>query len=64
MTLLDAAEGMVNEAKDNLAEEIKMGYIDDIVQATLPTMPFQDKSFNVVLFSLVSVLLVLLLSLV
>ena len=54
VTLLDASEEMLNKARDKLKDAVKQNIVVDIVKAVMPTLPFDDNSFNVILFSAVS----------
>lgn len=53
LTLLDASPGMLEKAKVKLADEIKSGKVKDVVEATMPPMPFPDATFDAVMFNLV-----------
>lgn len=54
VSLLDASVAMMDKAKAKLEIEIKAGKIGSIVQATLPEIPFEDGTFDVVVFNTVS----------
>ena len=54
LTLMDASSGMLEVARDKLDKEIKDGKVENIVHAYLPNIPFKNKCFDVVMFSLVS----------
>ena len=53
LTLLDACEEMLNKARDKLKDAIKQNVVVDIVKAVMPSLPFEDNSFDVILFSTV-----------
>ena len=53
ITLLDASKDMLAVAKEKLKAEIDSGIVDKVVEAKMPPLPFEDGSFDVVLFSLV-----------
>ena len=57
ITLLDACSKMLSVAKDKLKDAIDTKIIDEVVEATLPAIPFEDGSFDVVLYSLVGCVL-------
>ena len=52
-TLLDASAAMLDVAKQKLSEFISNGAIADIVQATLPALPFSGGTFDAVMFNTV-----------
>ena len=54
LTLLDASEEMLNKARDKIKDAVKQNVVVDIVKAVMPTLPFEDNSFDVILFSAVS----------
>lgn len=54
VTLLDASSGMLEKARVKLADEIKSGKVKDVVEATMPPIPFPDGTFDAVMFNLVS----------
>lgn len=54
MTLLDASSGMLEKAKEKLSDHIASGKVKDVVQATMPPLPFPDESFDAVMFNLVN----------
>ena len=54
VTLLDACAEMLNKARDKLRDAIDQKVIENIVEAKMPPLPFDDGSFDVVLFSAVS----------
>ncbi|XP_045194276.2 malonyl-[acyl-carrier protein] O-methyltransferase-like isoform X4 [Mercenaria mercenaria] len=53
VTLLDASPGMLEKAKVKLADAIESGKIKEVVEATMPPIPFPDASFDAVMFNLV-----------
>ena len=53
VTLLDASEEMLNKARDKLKDAVKQNIVVDIVKSVMPTLPFEDNSFDVILFSAV-----------
>ena len=53
ITLLDACPKMLTVAKDKLKDAIDKKIIDEVVEATLPAIPFEDGSFDVVLYTMV-----------
>ena len=53
ITLLDASKDMLEVAKEKLKDEIEKGIIDKVIEDKMPPLPFEDGSFDVVLFSLV-----------
>ena len=53
LTLLDASEEMLNKARDKLKDAVKQNVVVDIVKAVMPSLPFEDNSFDVILFSTV-----------
>ena len=55
VTLMDASSGMLQQAKIKLADAIAEKTVAGFVQNKLPTIPFEDESFDAVLFSLVSI---------
>ena len=54
VTLLDASSGMLEKAKAKLSDDIDSGKVKDVVEATMPPIPFPDASFDVVMFNMVS----------
>ena len=55
ITLLDASKDMLEVAKEKLKDEIDKGVIDKVVEDKMPPLPFEDASFDVVLYSLVGI---------
>ncbi|XP_060556329.1 malonyl-[acyl-carrier protein] O-methyltransferase-like isoform X2 [Ruditapes philippinarum] len=53
VTLLDASPGMLEKAKVKLADSIESGRVKEVVEATMPPIPFPDDSFDAVMFNLV-----------
>jgi ubiquinone/menaquinone biosynthesis C-methylase UbiE len=53
---MDASGGMLEQAKKKLVNAIDDKIVNSIVQNKLPKIPFEDDSFDAVLFSLVSIL--------
>ena len=53
ITLLDASKDMLDVAKEKLKTEIEKGIVDQVIEAKMPPLPFEDGKFDVVLFSLV-----------
>ncbi|KAL4219478.1 hypothetical protein ACF0H5_022056 [Mactra antiquata] len=53
VTLLDASHGMLEKAKEKLSDHISKGKVKNVVEATMPPLPFPDESFDVVMFTLV-----------
>ena len=51
VTLLDASKAMLDVAKETLKTEIEGGIVDDVIEAKMPLLPFEDGKF--VLFSMV-----------
>ena len=58
VTLLDASEGMLGQARAKLSKHIDNGTIREVVHAKMPPLPFPDNSFDVIMFNLVSVFFV------
>ena len=56
---MDASTGMLEQARNKLESEIKEGKVEKVVEASLPTIPFTDKCFDAVMFSMVSLLLLI-----
>ena len=54
ITLLDACTKMLDVAKERLHDAIKQNKIDAVVEARLPDLPFEDGTFDAVLFSQVN----------
>ena len=57
ITLLDACSKMLSVAKDKLKDAIDKKIIDQVVEAKLPSIPFEDGSFDMVLYSLVCIIM-------
>ena len=53
LCLLDASSEMLNIAKHKLEDNIKHSVVD-IIKAKLPDLPFDDRTFDVVMFNNVS----------
>ncbi|XP_045164069.2 malonyl-[acyl-carrier protein] O-methyltransferase-like [Mercenaria mercenaria] len=53
VTLLDASSGMLEKARVKLAEAIADNTVVDTVEYKLPKIPFDNDTFDVVLFSVV-----------
>lgn len=51
VTLLDGSPDMLNVAKEKLKDVINRNIIDEVVEANMPGLPFDDDSFDVILFS-------------
>jgi ubiquinone/menaquinone biosynthesis C-methylase UbiE len=45
---------MLEKAKAKLADSIESGKVKEVVEATMPPIPFPDDSFDAVMFNLVS----------
>ena len=54
LCLLDASSEMLNIAKHKLEDKIKQNVVDAIIKAKLPDLPFDDGTFDVVMFNHVS----------
>ena len=54
VTLLDSSIGMLEKAKDKLDRYIEKGLIGDIIEAKMPPIPLPAKSFDAVMFNVVS----------
>ena len=54
LTLMDGSPHMLDVARDKLKDAIEQKVVDKVVEARMPPLPFDDASFDVVLFSLVS----------
>lgn len=55
VTLLDASRGMLDKAREKLADEIASGRVKEVVETAMPPLPFPDASFDVVMFNLVRI---------
>ncbi|XP_053380874.1 malonyl-[acyl-carrier protein] O-methyltransferase-like isoform X1 [Mercenaria mercenaria] len=53
MALLDSSSEMLKTAKDKLDNYIECGKVTDVVECTMPPIPFPDDSFDAVLFNTV-----------
>lgn len=51
ITLLDASREMLDVAEENLNEAIKIRKIDDVVHTILPNLPFNNDTFDSVMFN-------------
>ncbi|XP_053380875.1 ubiquinone/menaquinone biosynthesis C-methyltransferase UbiE-like isoform X2 [Mercenaria mercenaria] len=51
MALLDSSSEMLKTAKDKLDNYIECGKVTDVVECTMPPIPFPDDSFDAVLFN-------------
>lgn len=51
VTLLDGSEGMMSKAKKKLSSYIQEGRVVDLRIHHLPSLPFEDKQFDVVMFN-------------
>ena len=51
ITLLDSSDEMIRIARNSLKDEIRENIIHDVVNTSLPNMPFDDGSFDVVMFN-------------
>jgi ubiquinone/menaquinone biosynthesis C-methylase UbiE len=54
ITLLDASSKMLDKARSKLKECIEKGMIAGIIEAKMPPMPFQNDTFDAVMFNVVS----------
>ena len=50
---------MLSVAKDKLKDAIDKKIIDQVVEAKLPSIPFEDGSFDMVLYSLVCIIMII-----
>lgn len=53
ITLLDASSGMLKKATEKLEDAMALGKVKGVVQATMPPLPFPNRSFDAVMFNLV-----------
>jgi len=51
LTLFDASEGMLDQARGKLAGAIKEGVIERVSQSYLPKIPADEASFDVIMFN-------------
>lgn len=51
ITLLDASRGMLDKVREKLASEIASGRVKEVVETTMPPLPFPDATFDVVMFN-------------
>ena len=54
ISLMDASGDILKCARQNLKDAIDNGIIVDITQAKLPSLPYEDGTFDAVLFNYVS----------
>ena len=53
--MLDGNAAMLNAAEVKMKAAFDDSIVDQVVEAKLPSMPFEDKRFDAVLFSLVRI---------
>ena len=54
ISLLDASVEMLKIAKEKLKDAIEKNVIGQIIEAKLPALPFEDGSFDAVMYNYVS----------
>ena len=52
-TILDTSAAMLEVARQKLSEFISNGAIEEIVEAKLPALPFENGTFDAVMFNMV-----------
>ena len=55
LCLLDASSEMLNIAKHKLEDYIEQNVVDAVIKAKLPDLPFDDGTFDAVMFNHVSI---------
>ena len=51
ITLLDGNPDMLSNAKEKLKDAIDRNSIDNVLEVKMPGLPFNDKSYDVILYS-------------
>jgi len=59
VTLLDASPGMLEKAREKMAQQIQSGRVKEVIEAKLPAIPYPDQTFDAVMFNLVLVYIIL-----
>ena len=53
MSMIDGSAGMLQKASAKMTGEITRGQVKDVRQHVMPTIPYQDGTFDAVMFNMV-----------